>query len=471
MLPHHNLLWIIIPAAGSSSRMSAKVQKPYLLLKGKPILQHAVELFSAWPGVQKIVVALSPKDKTWHTAPWLEHPLITIIAGGKTRAQSVWNALVELKKHVHPKDWVIVHDAARPCLTPDDLTKLIHALEHHPVGGLLGIPVVDTLKQIDDTGHSVKTLNRQTLWQAQTPQMFRFEALYPALKKAIENNIPVTDEAQTVELDNLKPLMVSGSRHNIKITFPEDLLMAEGLRSSPVSKFPHTMPKHVAIILDGNGRWAQSRNKFRIEGHRAGLLAVRKIVTFCVQKKIPVLTLFAFSSENWQRPQEEVRFLMKLFQIALKQEISNIIKNNIQIKFIGDRAAFSEKLQRQMADIENKTHAYLGLKLRIAANYGGQWDILQAASRWADKRKQGTFPTREEFRQYLSLNDVPDPDLFIRTGNEQRISNFLLWQLAYTELYFTDLLWPDFDEQALEQAILCYGKRERRYGKITEHAH
>ncbi len=228
-------------------------------------------------------------------------------------------------------------------------------------------------------------------------------------------------------------------------------------------------PHHVAIIMDGNGRWAEQRRLPRIAGHRAGVEAVRGVVEACGEKGIEVLTLFAFSSENWRRPEEEVGLLMGLFMTALQQEAKKLRRNNVRLRIIGDRSAFSSQLQSRIAEVEQLTRLNTGLTLVVAANYGGRWDITQAARRIAARVKAGELQpediTPEVFESGLSNHDLPTPDLFIRTGGEKRISNFLLWQLAYTELYFTDTLWPDFDRRAFEDALTSFASRQRRFGR------
>lgn len=232
------------------------------------------------------------------------------------------------------------------------------------------------------------------------------------------------------------------------------------------------IPKHIAIIMDGNGRWAKQRLLPRTAGHREGTKAVRRVVQACAERGVQVLTLFAFSSENWRRPASEVSLLMDLFMITLRSEIKRLHSNNIRVRFIGDRQAFADKLQARMAAAEALTAHNTGLTVVIAANYGGQWDIAQAAQRLAEQVLAGQLAPQdisaERLGQQLSLADLPAPDLFIRTGGEQRISNFLLWQLAYTELYFTERYWPEFDAELLEQAIADYSSRERRFGQISE---
>lgn len=232
---------------------------------------------------------------------------------------------------------------------------------------------------------------------------------------------------------------------------------------------PEQYPKHIVIILDGNGRWAERQNSIRVVGHKAGVEAVREVVQDCSQLKIKALTVFAFSSENWRRPDKEVGFLMDLFLTALNKEVKKLHENNIKIQFIGDTSAFNEKLQSRMHDSEFLTKNNTGLSLNIAVNYGGQWDITQAMKQIAVKIEAGELNssqiTAETINENTCLSDLPAPDLFIRTGGEQRISNFLIWQLAYTELYFTDLLWPDFDREELFKAIATFASRQRRFGQ------
>jgi undecaprenyl diphosphate synthase len=228
------------------------------------------------------------------------------------------------------------------------------------------------------------------------------------------------------------------------------------------------LPEHVAIIMDGNGRWAKQRFLPRLAGHKAGLEAARRIVKVCVKKQIKVLSLFAFSSENWRRPIQEVNHLMDLFLTGLEHEVSMLHENNIQLRFIGDRTRFNEKLSRKIVETENLTRENSGMILIIAADYGGQWDITQAVRKLAQEvetgKLSGTAITPEMINQHLSFADLPHPDLFIRTSGELRISNFMLWQLAYSELYFTHTLWPDFDEKAFEEALAQFADRERRFG-------
>ena len=226
------------------------------------------------------------------------------------------------------------------------------------------------------------------------------------------------------------------------------------------------VPRHVAIIMDGNGRWAKRRSLPRIAGHRRGVEAVRASVRACVERGVQYLTLFAFSSENWRRPAEEVALLMHLFQVALTHEVEKLHKNGVRLKVVGDTQRFDPAIRRAIEQGERLTAANRGLTLTIAANYGGRWDILQAVNKALEQHKG---PIDEKaLAPYLAMSHAPEPDLFIRTGGEQRISNFLLWQLAYTELYFTETLWPDFDAAVLEQAIASYRTRERRFGRTSE---
>lgn len=229
------------------------------------------------------------------------------------------------------------------------------------------------------------------------------------------------------------------------------------------------LPSHIAIIMDGNGRWARKRFLPRFAGHKRGVEVVRDLVKHCAQLDIKYLTLFAFSSENWRRPKEEVSFLMGLFMEALKQEVAKLHENNIRLILIGDRSSFSSELAQQIESSENLTKNNTGLTLTIAANYGGRWDVLQATNRMikANPDKATDFD-EDDLTPFLSMHYASEPDLFIRTGGEKRISNFLLWQLAYTELYFTDTLWPDFDKECFDAAIKSYQQRERRFGRTSE---
>lgn len=229
------------------------------------------------------------------------------------------------------------------------------------------------------------------------------------------------------------------------------------------------VPRHIAIIMDGNGRWAKKRFLPRVAGHKRGVETVREIIKACVEMGVEYLTLFAFSSENWRRPTDEVSLLMQLFRLALEQEVKKLHKNNIRFKVIGDLARFEPKLVTLIRDAELTTANNSALTLTVAANYGGRWDVMQATHAMLSEHPElaQTF-TEHDLAPYLSISYAPEPDLFIRTGGEQRISNFLLWQLAYTELYFTPILWPDFNTDALKFAIHSYQERERRFGRTSE---
>ena len=231
-------------------------------------------------------------------------------------------------------------------------------------------------------------------------------------------------------------------------------------------------PRHVAIIMDGNGRWASRRRLPRFAGHKAGVETVKGVVRACGEKGVEVLTLFAFSSENWRRPQEEVGLLMGLFMTALDQQVRKLHEHDIRLRIIGDRSAFSRMLQERIEAAESLTRTNTGLTLVIAANYGGRWDMVEAARTIASRVQAGELTPDQVSPQLvqslLSLRDFPEPDLFIRTGGEKRVSNFLLWQLAYTELYFTDTLWPDFDRQAFEGALTSFATRQRRFGRTGD---
>ena len=232
------------------------------------------------------------------------------------------------------------------------------------------------------------------------------------------------------------------------------------------------LPRHIAIIMDGNGRWAKLRNLSRDKGHVRGIEATRVAIEHCVRLGIENLTLFAFSTENWNRSDQEVGHLLALLAEALKNESSLLVKNNVKVKIVGNRDDFSGELQKAIAKLEIATQENQGLRLFIAAGYGGRWDITNAARTVAKKVSAGTLGisdiTEDSFSKALSLGDVTDPDLLIRTGGERRISNYLLWQLAYSELYFTNCLWPDFNESELEAAIKSYWGRQRRFGLIGE---
>jgi len=237
---------------------------------------------------------------------------------------------------------------------------------------------------------------------------------------------------------------------------------------------PAGLPRHVAIIMDGNGRWAERQNKPRVSGHRAGVEIVRDTVKACGELGVEVLTLFAFSSENWRRPQKEVGLLMEMFLLALEREVKKLHRNNVQLRVIGDVSAFAEKIQLRIKEAEALTRDNTGLVLNIAANYGGKWDITRAVQQLAQQVHQGELApediSAEDIAARLNLHDLPEPDLFIRTGGEQRISNFLIWQLAYTELYFTPILWPDFARDEFEKALLSFSNRQRRFGRTGKQA-
>ena len=232
------------------------------------------------------------------------------------------------------------------------------------------------------------------------------------------------------------------------------------------------LPRHIAVIMDGNGRWAIRRRLPRFAGHRAGVETAKDMVRLCGEKGIEVLTLFAFSSENWRRPEEEVGLLMDLFVAVLEQQVRELHENNIRLRVIGDRDALHATLRERIQEAESLTGDNSGQTLVIAANYGGRWDCCQAARRVAQRVQRGDLAVEdideEAMRRELSLDNLPEPDLFIRTGGERRVSNFLLWHLAYTELYFTDTLWPDFDRSAFEGALAYYASHQRRFGRTGE---
>lgn len=232
------------------------------------------------------------------------------------------------------------------------------------------------------------------------------------------------------------------------------------------------LPRHIAIIMDGNGRWAKKRLLPRIAGHKVGVDVVREIVKQCATKNIEVLTLFAFSSENWRRPEQEVSYLMNLFISALEREAKKLHQQNVRVSVIGDRSRLDKKLQLEIFKTEELTGNNTGLNLVIAVNYGGQWDITEAMKSIAIDIEQGKLVsqniTPSLIQSKLTLSDFPQPDLFIRTSGEYRISNFLLWQLAYAELYFTDVLWPDFNGDELDKALAFFANRERRFGYTSE---
>lgn len=243
--------------------------------------------------------------------------------------------------------------------------------------------------------------------------------------------------------------------------------------NSSTLEVPETcaIPRHVAIIMDGNGRWAQARGLPRVAGHKKGVDAVRAAVEGCARRGVTHLTLFAFSSENWRRPADEVALLMRLFSIALRREVARLHRHGIRLRVVGDLTAFDPSLRSLIDSAIALTAANTGLTVTICANYGGRWDILQATrAMLRHKPELASNPdtlTERDLAPYLSMAGTPEPDLFIRTGGEQRVSNFLIWQLAYTELYFTDLFWPDFDDSALVAALEWYAGRERRFGRTS----
>ena len=235
-----------------------------------------------------------------------------------------------------------------------------------------------------------------------------------------------------------------------------------------MSAEPTNIPTHVAVIMDGNGRWARARGKARHSGHRAGVKSVRATVEAAAERGVSYLTLFAFSSENWRRPEEEVSSLMSLFIEALRREVAELHRNNVRLRFVGALDQLSSGLQRKMAEAEEKTAGNTGLFLNVAVAYGGRWDIVAAAKAVALKVAAGELSADaiddNEFAAGLQLADIPDPDLLIRTGGEQRISNFLLWNLAYAELWFTDVLWPEFGKNEFDEALAYFAGKQRRYG-------
>lgn len=239
------------------------------------------------------------------------------------------------------------------------------------------------------------------------------------------------------------------------------------MNSSTQTVLAHTrIPRHIAVIMDGNGRWAKKRFLPRVMGHKRGLDALENMVKRCAELGVQYLTVFAFSTENWRRPEEEVSFLMGLFLQALQKQVQRLHENNMRVKVIGNRSRFSEPIQQGIADAEALTAGNTGLTVTVAADYGGRWDILQAVNRLMEEGAAEV--TEEALAKHLMLSEAPEPDLFIRTGGETRISNFLLWQMAYAELYFTDTLWPDFDDAALDAAIRSFQTRERRFGRTSE---
>lgn len=230
------------------------------------------------------------------------------------------------------------------------------------------------------------------------------------------------------------------------------------------------LPKHIAIIMDGNGRWAKKRLLPRFIGHQRGLKAVKRVVSFCAEHQVEALTLFAFSTENWKRPAEEVSQLMKLFLKALQSEVNLLNENNVRLRVIGDRSLFSDAIQSHITLAESLTQQNTGLNLNIAANYGGRWDVLNAVKMWQEKNPDNSVSemTETDLSALVCLADLPEPDLLIRTGGEKRVSNFLIWQMAYAEFYFTDELWPEIDEASMQRAIDSFSQRERRFGQTSE---
>ena len=242
--------------------------------------------------------------------------------------------------------------------------------------------------------------------------------------------------------------------------------------TEPTAPARSTIPRHVAVIMDGNGRWARQRSLPRHAGHRAGVKSVRAIVENSARCGVDYLTLFAFSSENWRRPEEEVGMLMSLFLEALRREVKELHKNNVRLRFIGERERLDDKLRGKIGDAEALTAKNSGLRLQVAVAYGGRWDIVEAARSVAARAASGEIGADDideaTFAAELQLGSMPDPDLLIRTGGEQRISNFLLWNLAYAELWFTDVLWPDFDAAEFDAALAHFSRRQRRYGHTGE---
>jgi len=228
------------------------------------------------------------------------------------------------------------------------------------------------------------------------------------------------------------------------------------------------VPRHLAIVMDGNGRWATKRFLPRVAGHVKGVEVVREVVEACALRGIEYLTIFAFSSENWRRPADEVSLLMRLFVTALEREVAKMHANNIRLKVVGDLTRFDPKLQEMIANAERRTANNTRLTVTVCANYGGRWDIMQATSKMVAANPGVTDFTEEQLAEHLAMAYAPEPDLFIRTGGEERISNFLLWQLAYSELYFTETYWPDFSTESLDTAIASYQHRERRFGRTSD---
>ena len=236
--------------------------------------------------------------------------------------------------------------------------------------------------------------------------------------------------------------------------------------------FVESLPKHIAIIMDGNGRWAKSKGQPRVFGHKKGVSAVRKTIAAASKLNIQAITLFAFSSENWRRPEDEVGLLMELFITVLSSEVKKLHKNNLRLRIIGDTSRFSERLQKKIAEAETLTASNTGMMINVAANYGGKWDIVQAVQKLAQQVEHGKLAAsdidEDKIAQHLTMADLPDVDLLIRTSGECRISNFMLWQMAYAEMYFTPVYWPDFGEDSLVEAITWFVNRERRFGFTGE---
>jgi undecaprenyl diphosphate synthase len=243
--------------------------------------------------------------------------------------------------------------------------------------------------------------------------------------------------------------------------------MADHVSSTKAIPESGEVPRHVAIIMDGNGRWAKKRFLPRVGGHRRGVETVREVIKACMERGVEYLTLFAFSSENWRRPADEVSFLMQLFLRSLEQEVGKLHENGIRFKVVGDLAPFDARIVELIRRGEALTAGNTKLTLTVAVNYGGRWDILQAAERCRLEDPEAPV-TEERLARFLSMSYAPEPDLFVRTGGEQRVSNFLLWQLAYSEFYFTEMLWPDFGAAALDEAFASYRRRERRFGRTSE---
>lgn len=238
----------------------------------------------------------------------------------------------------------------------------------------------------------------------------------------------------------------------------------------PIENYANT-PQHIAVIMDGNGRWAKQRGLPRVAGHRQGVEVIKSIVEICGQREIPYLTLFAFSRENWQRPTTEVKFLLELLASTLENELLGLHEHQVRLRIIGDLSRFPKRLQIAIAEADKLTGNNQALNLTIAINYGGKWDLLEACKSIVELAEQGEISsasiTSELIESQLCTHELPEPDFFIRTGGEQRISNFLLWQLAYTELYFTDTYWPDFDQACFDKALQTFATRQRRFGKTS----